>query len=89
MNSKSNIFLDSLGGIGIPIWLTNDGLGDTIIGRVARLGIGTAGEDVDVVEKVGNVAMTEEVGSIPISVEAKEQHMITVYPSSQYSYPPA
>lgn len=48
MNSKSSIFLDSLGGIGIPTWLT--GWGDIIIGEAARLGNSTAREDV-VVEK--------------------------------------
>ena len=72
MNSKSNIFLDSLGGIGIPIWLTNGGMGVGIIGSVAKLGIGTAGDDV---EKVGNVAIIDEAGSLPISVKAMEHSM--------------
>ena len=59
MNSKSSIFLDSSGGIRVQIWLTNGGMGAGIICNVARLGIDTAGEDVDVVEKVGNVAIID------------------------------
>ena len=72
MNSKSSIFLDSLGGIGIAIWLTNSGMGVGIIGSVAKLGIGTDGDDV---EKVGNVAIIYEAGSLPISVKAMEHSM--------------
>ena len=73
MNSKSKIFLDSLGGIEIPIWLTNGGMGGGIIDIVARLGIGTAGKDVTVVENVGNVAIMDEAGRLPISVKAMEK----------------
>ena len=58
-------FLDSLNGIGIPIWLTTGRVGDGIIGSAARLGIGTPNKDVDVDDKVGNVLMMEEVGRIP------------------------
>ena len=72
MNSKSNIFLDSLGGIVIPIWLTNGGMGVGIIGSVAKLGIGIAGDDL---EKVGNVAINDEAGSLPISVKAMEHSL--------------
>ena len=75
MNSKSKFFLDGLGGIGIPIWLTNGGIGGGIIDIVARLGIGIAGEDVTVVENVGNVAIIDEAGSLPISVKAMENSM--------------
>ena len=72
VREESNIFLESLGGIVIPIWLTNGGMGVGIIGSVAKLGIGTAGDDV---EKVGNVAIIDEAGSLPISVKAMEHSL--------------
>ena len=46
MNSKFNFILNSLVGIGIPIWLTNGGVGDGIIGRAARLGIGIPSKEM-------------------------------------------